>query len=152
MRRALLITAGLAAFLASPAQAACPARIGVMWGDTLSSIARACGVNVEALRRVNPGLTAETLRAGAVIAVPRPATSSPQTGIGRPSVRVAPPLVPPATGAPSIGGAPSTVILPPEQPPVPPQHILRGFGDPPGQLPLPPGHIGNPPGQLFRHQ
>ena len=142
MRRTILPAASLAACLAlvSQAEAACPARLGVAWGDTLTSIARACGVNVEALRQVNPGLTAQTLRAGSFIAVPRPALASPQLGVGRRSVHVAPPLVPPATGGPAIGGAPSTVILPPARPPVPQQHIIRGFDDRPGQLPLPPGH------------
>jgi len=131
---------------------ACPSRVSVAYGDTLSSIARSCGVNVEALVRVNPGLTARTLYAGSVINVPRPAVPSPQQRIGRPTVQVMPPLVPPAVGAPSIGGVPSTVILPSSPPPVPHQHILRGFGDQPGQLPLPPGHIGTMPGNMFPHQ
>lgn len=153
MKLRITAFAALACFAGvSSAQGVCPARLGVAYGDTLSSIARSCGVNVEALVRVNPGLTARTLRAGATINVPKPALSSQPQRIGRPSVQVMPSLVPPATGAPSIGGAPSTVILPPEAPPVPQQHILRGFGDLPGQLPLPPGHVGTMPGNLLPHQ
>lgn len=153
MRRFLLsaIVIGVGAVSISPSFS-CPSRVSVAYGDTLSSIARSCGVNVEALVRLNPGLTAGTLYAGSVINVPRPAVPSPQQRIGRPTVQVMPPLVPPAVGAPSIGGVPSTVILPPDVPPVPLQHILRGFGDQPGQLPLPPGHIGTMPGNMFPHQ
>lgn len=117
------------------AHAACPQRLGVAYGDTLDAVASACGISVEALRRANPGLSAATLRAGTIIAVPRPALPSPQLGIGRPAIRIAPPLVPPG-----IVGRGGTVILPPQPQPIPPQHILRGFGDEPGQLPLPPGH------------
>ena len=130
-----LVLAAAAFMATSPAHAACPARIAVAYGDTLGAIATACGISVETLRNANPGLTAETLRAGTFIAVPRPPLPSPQIEIGRPIVRVAPQLVPPGTG-----GASGTVILPPVPPAVPPQHILRGFGDQPGQLPLPPGH------------
>lgn len=135
MNRLVLATAAAVLMSASPALSACPPRIGVAYGDTLSSIASACGISVETLRAANPGLSADTLRAGSIIAVPRPALPSPQLEIGRPLVRVTPPLVPPGTG-----GISGTVILPPVQPPIPQQHILRGFGDQPGQLPLPPGH------------
>lgn len=154
MRRLATLLAGLclAVGLAAEAGAACPSRLQVRYGDTLSSIARTCGVNVQSLLRLNPGLTPETLRAGTAIAVPAPALPSTRMQVGRPSVQVAPPLVPPAYGAPTIGGAPSTVILPPQVPPVPQQHILRGFGDLPGQLPLPPGHVGTMPGNLLPHQ
>jgi LysM repeat protein len=135
MKRLALSILAVAVLSASPAIAACPARLGVAYGDTLSAIAAACGISVETLRGANPGLSADNLRAGAIIAVPRPALPSPQLDIGRPLVRVAPAIVP--HGA---GGASGTVILPPVQPPVPQQHILRGFGNEPGQLPLPPGH------------
>jgi LysM repeat protein len=126
-----------AALVAPPAGAtACPPRIAVSYGDTLSAIAAACGVSVESIRLANPGLSARTLRAGVSIAIPRPALPSPQGTIGHPSVLPMPPLVPPSVG----GGGSATVILPPPPVPVPQQHILRGFGDQPGQLPLPPGH------------
>lgn len=132
-----IATLALSFFMAcgTAAHAACPGRLGVAYGDTLDAIAAACGISVEALRAANPGLSARTLRAGTIIAVPRPVVPSPQFDIGRPSVRIAPTLVPPA----AIGRG-GTVILPPQPQPVPPQHILRGFGDGPGQLPLPPGH------------
>lgn len=117
------------------ARTACPERVIVSYGDTLGSIASACGITVTALRSVNPGLSAGTLRAGMSVAVPRPSLPSRMAETNRPLVRVAPSLVPPA-----IGGGSSTVILPPQPVPVPQQHILRGFGDKPGQLPLPPGH------------
>lgn len=154
MRISALALLAILAILAIPATpaSACPSRVSVAYGDTLSSIARSCGVNVEALMRVNPGLNPRRLYAGAVINMPRPALPSPQQRVGRPTVQVMPPLVPPALGAPSIGGVPSTVIMPPAPPPVPQQHILRGFGDQPGQLPLPPGHIGTMPGNMFPHQ
>lgn len=149
----LLLAGALTNAAAAYAQAgACPSRLAVSHGDTLSSIARACGVNVQALLGVNPGLTPRTLQAGSYITVPQAPFTAPRFGIGRPSIQPMPQMVPPATGGPSIGGPASTVILPPTQPPVPPQHILRGFGDLPGQLPLPPGHIGTMPENLFPHQ
>lgn len=131
----LVAMAVLLGSVPATARTACPERVLVSYGDTLSSIANACGITVTALRSVNPGLSAGTLRAGMSIAVPRPPLPSPMAETNRPLVRIAPPLVPPAVG----GGSP-TVILPPQPAPVPPQHILRGFGDKPGQLPLPPGH------------
>lgn len=113
----------LAGFTFSSAEAACPARLHVGFGDTLASIARTCGINVEALRAVNPGLgaglDADTLRPGMIVAVPRQALPSPQQPVGRPSVRVAPSLTPPATSV-----SPPTLTLPPpplvEHPQVPP--------------------------------
>lgn len=101
----------LAALLALPAaaQAACPERVGVAFGDTLASIARACGVNVEALRQLNPGLTAETLRQGSFVNVPRPPLPSARAGSRRGTVEIMPPLV----RSPTAGATP-TVILPPE--------------------------------------
>lgn len=122
--------------LASPALAACPDRIAVASGATLSGIARACGISVETLRMANPGLRPDTLQAGTTLVVPTPAFPSKPLPIGRQGVAITPPLVPPA-----IGGTSSTVILPPEPPSVPQQHILRGFGNQPGQLPLGPGLV-----------
>lgn len=120
---------------AMEANAACPARIVITRSTTFDSVAQACGINIEALKSVNPRLIANTLQAGMTLIVPPPPLPTPMLGIGRPSVQIMPPLVPPAAG-PSL----PTVILPPEPSPIPPQHILRGFGDQPGQLPLPPGH------------
>ena len=117
------------------AHAACPARVTAGAGDSLQAIARACGVNIEALKAANPGLISNSMQAGTTIIVPRQALPSPTLTIGRPSIQIMPSQVPPATG-PSM----PTVILPPPQPQIPQQHILRGFGDKPGQLPLPPGH------------
>lgn len=139
--KAQLHTAIVAALLllgSAPANAttACPSRVLISYGDTLSSIANACGITVAALRSANPGLSAGNLQAGMSITVPRPPLPSPMAETNRPLVRIAPSLVPPAIG----GGGSSTVILPPESIPVPQQHILRGFGNKPGQLPLPPGH------------
>ncbi|MEO3998642.1 LysM domain-containing protein [Mesorhizobium sp. CAU 1732] len=133
----------VAGFVCAPlsAYAACPSRIGIEYGDTLGSIARACGISVETLRQANPGLSPVNLQAGTFIAVPRPALPSRQITIGQPTVPIMPPLVPP-----SVGGNSPTVILPPQPAPIPQQHILRGFGDQPGQLPLPPGHAPQIPG------
>lgn len=136
MKSWLLICALASLLFGGAAHAACPQRMDVGFGDTLASIARACGVNIEALKQSNPGLTTDSLRAGQFIAVPRPVFPSPQPVIGRPSIQPFPSLVPPASG----GDGMSTVILPPRLQPVPQQHILRGFGDQSGQLPLPPGH------------
>ena len=99
------------------AEAACPARLGVDFGDTLISIARTCGISVETLRAANPGLNANTLRAGMVITVPRPALPSPQQPIGRPSVRIAPQMVPPATAvSPPTLTPPPPVLRHPQEP------------------------------------
>jgi hypothetical protein len=140
--RAILL-AVLAGFPLSGAQAACPERLAVGVGDTLWGIAQACGISVETLRGANPGLNERSLRPGLFLAVPRPSLPGPQDTIGRPSLRVAPPLVPPATitvPAP----APPPVILHPQMPPefdTRPQHMR----------PRPPlGHqLGHPP---FPHQ
>lgn len=127
-------------FLASTeAQAACPSRLGVDYGDTLESIARACGVSVERLRGVNPGLDAATLQAGTFINVPRPALPSPQLPVGRPTVKIMPPLVPPA-----VGTSPSSTVIAPPPPPVIHRYDIPGLDDQPGQWPPRPGHL--PPG------
>ena len=97
------------ASLAGPAHAACPDRVSVSFGDTLASIAQDCGVNVEALRQLNPGLNAKTLRQGTFVRMPRPALSSPQTDRRSGRVEATRPLV----RSPTPGGTP-TVILPPE--------------------------------------
>lgn len=123
----------------SGAQAACPERLAVNAGDTLWGIARACGISVEMLRGANPGLNERTLRPGLFIAVPRPALPSPQQPVGRPSLRVAPPLVPPAAITVPTP-APPPAILHPQMPPefdTRPQH-LRPKRPPLGHPPFPP--------------
>ena len=109
--KSLVPLLALAAVLALPAgaQAACPERVGVAFGDTLASIAQACGVNVEALRQLNPGLTAKTLRQGTFVRVPQPPLPSTWAERRRGTVEVIPPLV----RSPSVGATP-TVILPPQ--------------------------------------
>ncbi|MCO5157003.1 MAG: LysM peptidoglycan-binding domain-containing protein [Aquamicrobium sp.] len=152
MRRALVPACFLLAVLAAGltiigltttrAEAACPARLGVDFGDTLISIARTCGISIETLRAANPGLNANTLRAGMVITVPRPALPSPQQPIGRPSVRIAPPLVPPATAvSPPTLTAPPPALRHPQEP--------RGFDVRPKHMqPRTP----YPPFEPFPHQ
>lgn len=127
---ALLFAAG------TEAKAACPQRLGIDYGDTLESIARACGISVERLRGVNPGLNPRTLQAGTFINVPRPVLSSPQLPVGRPSVRIAPPLVPPA-----IITSPSSTVIAPPPPPVIHRYDIPGLDDQPGQWPPRPGHL-----------
>lgn len=125
----LLVTSGPAL-----AQQRCPDRITVSRGDTLSAIANACGTSVERLRDANPGVQARSLQAGTFLNIPRGAITTPPQRFGRPSIELAPRLqIAPGTTSP-------TVILSPQPIPVPQQHILPGFGNRPGQLPLPPGH------------
>ena len=121
MRTAALAALALLA-AATAAQAACPQRLGVGHGDTLESIAQACGISVETLRGANPGLTAETLRPGRFIAVPRAALPSPQLPFGRRSVEPVPQLVPPATGA-----SPSRTVIAPPPPAMQHPQMPEGF-------------------------
>ena len=131
--RALLGIA-FAGLALSSAQAACPERLGVRPGDTLSAIAQACGISVETLRAANPGVRAERLRPGQFLAVPPPALPSPQGVIGRPALRVAPPLVPPATITP-----PSTTVIPPPPPALQHPQVPPGFDTRPRHMrPRPP--------------
>ena len=136
MRTSLLLLFCACALGASTglAEAACPDRIVIRRGDTLDAIARACGINVPALRGANPGLMPDAMQPGMIVRIPAPALNTPMQRIGRPSIEIMPSRVP-SVQIPSH----STIILAPP-PPVPPQHILPGFGDRPGQLPLPPGH------------
>ncbi|RIK88676.1 MAG: hypothetical protein DCC69_00820 [Hyphomicrobiales bacterium] len=136
MARAALPLAAAIWLAAGAAQAACPQRLGVSHGDTLESIARACGISVETLRGVNPGLDAGTLRPGTFVVVPRPALPSPQLPVGRRSIEAMPPLVPPATGI-----SPSTTVIAPPKPPVFPRFDIPGMEEPPGHLPPRPGHF-----------
>lgn len=109
MKGARILGSIVFAVLASAhAEAACPERLGVGFGDTLTSIARACGISVETLRAANPGLGDDTLRPGRTVTVPRPALPSPQLPLGRSPLRIAPSTVPPATAV-----SPPTVTPPP---------------------------------------
>lgn len=149
MKLPLLACLGLTLLATMPAYAACPERIMVTGGNvSLAAIARTCGINVEALKSINPGMSGPIVNEGTVVRIPREAISLPSFEIGRTYGRTEGLEVPLAPG--SSG---STVILPPPAPTVPPQHILRGFGDQPGQLPLPGGHsaptYGTPPFPQF---
>lgn len=115
------------------AQTRCPDRMPVRSGDTMSGIAQACGINLESLRRVNPGIDARTIQPGSVLNVPAPALPSPRERIGSGLIEV----VPRREIRPTVSAPP---IAPPVREPIPRQHIIRGFGNDPGQLPLPPGH------------
>lgn len=132
MDRAVLFAATLAigSAFAPQAEAACPARLSARVGDTAYSIARACGLNEEALKSANPGIRADgTMQPGTTVRIPRPALPSELLEIGRPLIRVQPSQVPNV----AIPGG-STVILPPEQPPLPRRHVIRPFPPQPGQI------------------
>jgi hypothetical protein len=94
------------ALLILPSWPACPAFGGggvrrgrtVVSGETVAQVARRCGVNPQALRQFNPGLSDRTIRAGQVIQVPPRPLPSPQLGHGRPQVKAQPP----AAGSPEI--------------------------------------------------
>ena len=130
--RAALFVAALAigAAFAPQAEAACPARLSARVGDTAYSIARACGLNEEALKSANPGIRADgTMQPGTTVRIPRAALPSELLEIGKPLIRVHPSQVP---NIPIPGG--STVILPPEPPPLPRRHVIRPFPPQPGQI------------------
>jgi hypothetical protein len=133
--RATMLSLAFLPLVATAANASCPARVTAGTSASLEAVARVCGVNIEALKAANPGLISNVAQPGTTIFIPRPALPSDRPIIGQPSIRTAPSQVPYATG-PSM----PTVILPPAQQEIPQQHILRGFGDKPGQLPLPLGH------------
>ena len=139
MRSIGILLLAAAAVFATQAHAACPQRVGIGYGDTLSSIANACGINVETLRAANPGLDPKRLQPGTFVVVPRAALPSPQHPVGRPSVRIAPSLVPPATGI-----SPSSTVIEPPRPPVrhqPRLENLPGFPDPWEYMPPRPGQF-----------
>jgi hypothetical protein len=81
---ALLATAAaLACWLATPAAAgSCPQRISPSFGESVETVAARCGVNVEALKSRNPGMSDGRLDVGVSIEVPRPPLPSPQIEIG----------------------------------------------------------------------
>lgn len=90
--RALLILS-LVASLALPSVAeACVGGRTVVSGETVAQVARRCGVNPQALRQFNPGLSDRTIRAGQVIEVPPRPLPSPQLGHGRSQVKAQPPV------------------------------------------------------------
>lgn len=118
---------------ATQANAACPQRLGIGYGDTLESIAQACGITTERLRGANPGLNAATLQSGTFVTVPRPALPSAQLPISRPLIRVAPPLVPPVTGI-----SPSQTVIAPPPPPVLHHFEIPGLTYQPDRLSISP--------------
>ncbi len=133
MRPRLLIAAILLALPAAAPTlaAACPARLPVAFGDTLSEIARRCGTSVERIRAANPGLRPETLRAGSVIAVPDASLPSPQGRIGSGMIE----RIPSGAGRGISGtveiGRPGSFYRPPVAGPVlaPPPYGMRGPGE-----------------------
>jgi LysM repeat protein len=127
----LLLVLAVPSLLALPASAeACQGGRTVVSGETMREVAARCGVNVEALRQVNPGLDDRTIRPGLTVVVPPRPLPSPQAGYGRPRVSAQPPLAsgtniqvrvprhqpaPPAPGVierPLIGHMPS-ILEPP---------------------------------------
>ena len=118
---------------ATAAGAACPQRLGIGHGDTLESIAQTCKISVQRLKNANPGLNVSGLQAGTFVVVPRPVLPSQQLTVGRPSIRVAPPLVPPATGI-----APSKTVIAPPPPPVVHRFELPGLAGQPERFTINP--------------
>lgn len=78
MKRHLVIVSALLLPALSPAWAACGGSVGVRSGDTVGSIARDCGINVEQLKQANPGLNERTLRNGTFVMVPGKPLPSPR--------------------------------------------------------------------------
>lgn len=64
------------------AAGSCGQRVSPSFGDTVETVAARCGVNVEALKSRNPGMSDDKLDVGVSINVPRPALPSPQIEIG----------------------------------------------------------------------
>jgi murein DD-endopeptidase MepM/ murein hydrolase activator NlpD len=138
----------LAGMLSLPAIAvqpafACPDRITISRGDTLSAVARACGVNVERLMQANPGLRPNRLQPGMMIDVPPAGASSRQIPYNRPRVTVAPPIAQTGPGIQTPTNIPlrefrreRPVYFDPTRPPLPGQVPLPGQPGSPG-WPLP---------------
>lgn len=85
-RRILQSVAAVALLAASFGSAAgveawsgCGGQVTVNWGDTLQSIAAACGTTVDAIRNANPGMT-WVLAPGQVLYIPGPGSYPPPTG------------------------------------------------------------------------
>lgn len=129
----LVITPALLGLSAMATSAACPQRLGIGYGDSLESIAHGCGITVERLRSVNPGLNSTNLQAGTFVTIPRPALPSPQLPYGRQSIRIAPSLVPPATGI-----SPSQTVIAPPPPPVVRHFEIPGLAEQPERFSIRP--------------
>ena len=91
--RLLLVSWLFLLVASSTGWAACGGSVGVRSGDTVGSIARDCGINVEKLKQANPGLNERTLRNGTFVTVPRDPLPSPRAyggnrGISTPPGRV----------------------------------------------------------------
>jgi len=66
---AIVLIASLFTSGGASAWSNCPSYITVQWGDTLSGIAKQCGVSMDAIRAANPGL-GWWLYAGQVLCIP----------------------------------------------------------------------------------
>jgi LysM repeat protein len=78
-----LLAAGVALIVLLPAGASaadCGSRVRIGPGETVSSIARRCGVNVQALRAANPGISDRNFQRGTTLNVPRVALPSRSPG------------------------------------------------------------------------
>lgn len=95
---ALLSLSCLAMLAAMPAFAQdnrrCPDRLIVTYGMSDEAIARACGINVQQLRQVNPSLGTFGARHGTHVGVPRPSLPTPQLRTGQPSIQIMPSRIP----------------------------------------------------------
>lgn len=91
-----LIALAVAGIAGTQAIAGCRGSSAVGFGETLSSVAARCGVNVEALKQANPGIAQRDLANGGLVTVPRPPLPSAQLPVfGSPGVvKVTPPLIP----------------------------------------------------------
>lgn len=100
----LALASVLTGLSAVPAAADCSGRTTVRFGETVSSLAQRCGVNVQALRQANPGLVgANGLQRGTFVTVPRPALPTPRADRSERGVVAKPPDIErPKVGTPSI--------------------------------------------------
>lgn len=53
-----------------PAESSCGSRVRIGPGETVSSLARRCGINVEALKSANPGVNDKNFQRGTYLKVP----------------------------------------------------------------------------------
>ena len=79
-----LVAGALSVFAAgsADAQSRSCGRTSVRHGETAEAVARRCGVNVEALKALNPGLNGDRPPTGTFVIVPEPAlpTTTPRIG------------------------------------------------------------------------
>lgn len=141
-RLALAAIASLPILAATPALA-CPEQVTISRGDTLSAVAAACGINVEALMQANPGLRPNRLQAGMIIDVPSTDAGSRQIPYNRPRVSIAPPIAQTGPGIQTQTNIPlrefrreRPVYFDPTRPPLPGQVPIAGQPSTPG-WPLP---------------